>query len=102
MKTNNQHVRTFLMLIFISSLLFIGSCAPNYSNESYLTIPEKLTTSVTHDFKGKVIIVGAGAAGLSAANLLENSGVDYQILEATNRFGGRIKMNDSFADFLLI
>lgn len=52
-------------------------------------------------FDGKVIIIGAGAAGLYAACLLEESGVDFQVLEADARIGGRIGKNDSFADFPL-
>lgn len=40
--------------------------------------------------KGRVIIIGAGVSGLYAATLLENAGVDYEILEARNRIGGRV------------
>lgn len=38
----------------------------------------------------KVGIVGAGAAGLYAAMLLDSLGIDYDIYEASNRIGGRI------------
>ena len=38
----------------------------------------------------KVGIVGAGASGLYAGLLLESLGVDYDILEANTRIGGRI------------
>ncbi len=51
------------------------------------------------DFEGKVIIVGAGAAGLAAGYLLHRLGVDFQIIEASDRYGGRVKRTDSFADF---
>lgn len=47
----------------------------------------------------KVIVVGAGAAGLSAASVLEEQGIDYQIIEATSRYGGRVQKDDQFADF---
>lgn len=41
--------------------------------------------------KYRVIIIGAGAAGLSAANSLSMNGIqDFLILEARNRIGGRI------------
>lgn len=38
-----------------------------------------------------VIIVGGGLSGLSLAHHLQNAGVDYQLLEARDRLGGRIK-----------
>jgi len=38
----------------------------------------------------KVIIIGAGAAGLTAAELLRKGGVEVLILEARDRIGGRI------------
>lgn len=40
--------------------------------------------------KLKVGIVGAGAAGLYAAILLDSLGIDYEILESNDRIGGRI------------
>ena len=48
---------------------------------------------------GKVIIIGAGAAGLSAGYLLKQKGVDFTIIEADAQFGGRMKINTAFADF---
>jgi len=50
-------------------------------------------------FKGHVIIIGAGASGIYAAHLLMKQGVDVTILEASNRIGGRMMSNTSFADF---
>ena len=38
----------------------------------------------------KVGIIGAGAAGLYSAILLDSLGIDYEILEANTRIGGRI------------
>ncbi|MEM6394857.1 MAG: NAD(P)/FAD-dependent oxidoreductase [Bacteroidota bacterium] len=51
------------------------------------------------DFSGKVLIVGAGAAGLSAGYLLNRLGIDFEIVEASSRYGGRLKHDNSFADF---
>lgn len=38
-----------------------------------------------------VTIVGAGLAGLACGQVLAESGVDFQILEATDRVGGRVR-----------
>jgi len=47
----------------------------------------------------RVIIVGAGAAGMATAHLLAQRGVDFQILEAASTHGGRIKRTNDFVDF---
>jgi polyamine oxidase len=41
----------------------------------------------------KVVIIGAGISGLAAAEVLTKYGIDYVILEARNRIGGRIQTN---------
>ncbi len=48
---------------------------------------------------GKVLIIGAGAAGLSAAYLLNQRGIEFQILEASDVYGGRMRTNTDFANF---
>lgn len=50
-------------------------------------------------FSGKVIVIGAGAGGLSAGYLLQQQGIDFEILEASANYGGRMKINTNFADF---
>eukprot|EP00930_Biecheleria_cincta_P032696 TRINITY_DN22673_c0_g1_i1.p1 TRINITY_DN22673_c0_g1~~TRINITY_DN22673_c0_g1_i1.p1 ORF type:complete len:401 (+),score=64.03 TRINITY_DN22673_c0_g1_i1:57-1259(+) len=50
-------------------------------------------------FKGEVLIIGAGVAGLTAGYLLKQKGIDFQIIEASSCWGGRIKDADGFADF---
>jgi monoamine oxidase len=42
-----------------------------------------------------VIIVGGGLAGLTAAHLLHRAGIDFQLLEARDRLGGRILSVDA-------
>ncbi|MEM1122426.1 MAG: NAD(P)/FAD-dependent oxidoreductase [Bacteroidota bacterium] len=49
----------------------------------------------------KVIIIGAGAAGLSAAYFLKKKGVDITVLEASGTYGGRIESVKGFADFTI-
>jgi monoamine oxidase len=51
------------------------------------------------EYKGRVVVVGAGAAGLYAAYLLYLQGADVIILEASDRIGGRIRTLKNFADF---
>ncbi len=47
----------------------------------------------------RVIVVGAGAAGLYAAKKIKEHGAEVVILEASGRIGGRIRKNEDFADF---
>jgi monoamine oxidase len=42
-------------------------------------------------YDGTVVIIGAGAAGLYAADILTSKGINVTILEATDRIGGRLK-----------
>ena len=48
------------------------------------------------NWQGKVLVVGAGVAGLCAAQILIKSGFDVEILEATGRWGGRIWSEKDF------
>ena len=50
-------------------------------------------------FSGKVIIIGAGAGGLSSGYLLQQQGIDFEILEASSIHGGRMRINTDFSDF---
>ncbi|MGB7316881.1 MAG: NAD(P)/FAD-dependent oxidoreductase [Planktotalea sp.] len=46
-----------------------------------------------------VLVIGAGAAGLTAGYRLRQRGIGFQILEASSDYGGRMKRNLGFADF---
>ncbi len=48
-------------------------------------VPDGASGAVT-----RVLILGAGVAGLSAARLLHDAGVDCVVLEARDRIGGRV------------
>lgn len=49
----------------------------------------------------KVIVIGAGVAGLAAAQELKKHGFDVTVLEARSRIGGRIWTDRDFANFPL-
>lgn len=51
------------------------------------------------NYNGRVVIVGAGVAGMYAAWLLQAKGADVTILEATDRHGGRVRPLENFSDF---
>jgi len=65
--------------------------------EAHLPKPSLLDHK--YHFDGKVLIIGAGASGLAAARVLKKSKIDFSILEATDRLGGRLKEDTSFANF---
>lgn len=62
---------------------------------------KKEENSCNQSFAGKVIVVGAGAAGLYAAKLLADKGIDVTVLEASPNIGGRIRPLENFADFTI-
>ena len=56
--------------------------------------PEPVTDSDLKKTYG-VIVIGAGMAGLEAANQLDSKGIDVVVLEARDRIGGRISTYNS-------
>jgi monoamine oxidase len=51
------------------------------------------------NFSGRVLVIGAGAAGLTAGYALGRYGIEFEILEASSVIGGRVKRTTSLADF---
>ncbi len=82
---------------------FIEQCA--WSAAALALFPQLLASCKKEklfgdsNFIGEVIIIGAGAAGLYAAYLLNLQGISVKILEASDRSGGRIKTLNNFSDF---
>jgi monoamine oxidase len=58
---------------------------------------EVLLEDINYD--GKILIIGAGAAGLYAGYILKSKGIDFQILEAAPDYGGRLGKLTGFANF---
>lgn len=55
-------------------------------------------TSKTMKKTKKIIIIGAGAAGLEAAHQLSLANIEFELLEANNYVGGRIKALENWSD----
>lgn len=49
----------------------------------------------------KILIIGAGAAGICAGYVLHTQGIDFQLLEASDRVGGRLGKLEGFATYPL-
>lgn len=92
----STRVRTITLLFSLS--LLVSSCM-NWAARAVEKLPEVTAFGKSYEYSGKVIIVGAGPSGLAAAKILERNQIDYLILEATDRFGGRLKKDTTLADF---
>ncbi len=86
----DEFLKLCLSLGIGASFPILSSCSQAASNQRALA---------NHNFSGKVIIIGAGSAGLMAGYWLNQHNVDFTILEASSRFGGRVKKIEGFADF---
>jgi monoamine oxidase len=79
-----------------SALLSLGGIV---SPPSFLASCKKKDPLEGASYGGKVLIVGAGAAGLYAGYILKSKGVDFEILEASSSYGGRLGKLINFAKF---
>ena len=69
-----------------------------------MTINSRVFSEETFEYRlqqplPQVLIIGAGAAGLTAGYILHNKGVSFEILEAADTYGGRLKKTEALADF---
>lgn len=90
--------KTIIYFALAISILSLSSCF-KWAARAVNKLPEETALQKTYIYDGKVIIIGAGASGLAAAKVLEQNNIDYIILEATNRYGGRLKKDTTLADF---
>lgn len=88
-------------LRFVAAAGIVMSFAPFVNWGLYLSnvAASSTTGKLETKFKGKVIVIGAGAAGLYAAYTLKKANVDFVILEASATHGGRLRKNETFAKF---
>ena len=91
--------RNVLLVLVTTSLTFCLSSCYKWAARAYKELPEQTALDKTYSYQGKVIIIGAGASGLASAKVLEQNNIDYLILEATDRYGGRLKKDTTLADF---
>lgn len=91
-----QNLQTAFFLLAIA--FTITSCV-NWAARAEEKLPEQTAIDKTYNYNGKVIIIGAGASGLAAGKILEQNNIDYTILEATDRYGGRLKKDTTLAEF---
>jgi len=89
---------SFLIVFFFSLFFTFYSCF-EWGPRAFKKFPVETALDKTYQYDGKVLIIGAGASGLAAAKILERNRIDYKILEATNRYGGRLKKDTTLADF---
>lgn len=91
--------QTAIFLVFaLLTISSLSSCF-NWAARAVNKIPKETALDKTYNYSGKVVIIGAGASGLAAAKVLEQNNIDYLILEATDRYGGRLKKDTILADF---
>jgi NADPH-dependent 2,4-dienoyl-CoA reductase/sulfur reductase-like enzyme len=92
-----QQSSAVALSLLISSVLS-ESASPDANPRDYFlreilaqsNYPNHPTRATPNGAPLKVGILGAGAAGLYAAIMLDSLGIDYDILEASDRAGGRI------------
>ena len=89
--------RTFLAGAAASGVLLAAGCSDDSSSSSPATTRPRPDAGAAR----RVVVVGAGLAGLTTALDLAEAGWDVVVLEARDRVGGRVfTLHDSFGDGL--
>lgn len=84
----NIHRRRFLKITSLASLyalLWSFRLTGKTGAEETASTPPKTAAAKT-----EILVIGAGAAGISAARALQDDGYDVIVLEARSRIGGRV------------
>jgi monoamine oxidase len=63
---------------------------PSTTNGAYLSGVRAARQLITEVEPSRVIVIGAGIAGAAAARTFKDAGIEVQVLEASDRIGGRI------------
>ena len=84
---------------FLQKTAILGLGAPLMSTFLASCVEDLFDADFEPTFSGRVLIIGAGSAGLHAGMVLKRWGIDFQILEASERFGGRVMKTEALADF---
>jgi len=84
----------------VAAAALFAACTGSDATESAGSSTEPTTDLAPGAGDGRrVIVIGAGAAGMTAAYLLRQRGVIAEVIEAGPTHGGRIKHDLEFADF---
>ena len=94
-----MNLRWMKSTFVLALVALINVSCMNWAARAVEKLPEVTALDKSYEYSGKVIIVGAGPSGLAAAKILERNKIDYLVLEATDRFGGRLKKDTTLADF---
>ncbi|MCB9765981.1 MAG: FAD-dependent oxidoreductase [Alphaproteobacteria bacterium] len=84
--TRRELLQRFAALGLAAPFAGLPACAPG----------EGLYWDFDVTFTGRVVVVGAGAAGLAAGYLLDRYGIDFEIVEAAPVIGGRVRALEGF------
>ncbi len=85
---------------FLNNIITLGAGAPFMATLFASCRSENIFfEDIKPNFKGKVLVIGAGAAGMIAGHILRKQNIDFEILEASSVYGGRMKKLEGFADF---
>jgi monoamine oxidase len=85
--------RRFLQLLATTSGSVLAPARRSYAETRFDGGTAAIPTGAVGE-PTRVLVIGAGMAGLAAASALRNAGVDVVVLEARNRIGGRTFTRD--------